>query len=70
MKAKELSEKSKKELMQDLEKIQKELFSMRMKKAASHLENPVKLRYLKKDVARIKTIIHLKDLESIKDKIK
>ncbi len=69
MKNKELREKSKKELLIELDKLKKEVFSLRMKKVASHLENPLKLRLIRKDIARLNTMIHEKDLEAIKDKL-
>lgn len=35
----------------------KELFNLRMRHATNQLENPLKLRSLKRDIARVKTII-------------
>ncbi len=35
----------------------KELFSIRMRHATAQLEDPLKIRYLRKDIARVKTII-------------
>jgi large subunit ribosomal protein L29 len=57
MKAKELREKSVAELKEQLTNNRKELFNMRFLKASGQLENTAKLRVLKKDVARIKTIL-------------
>lgn len=35
----------------------KELFSLRMRHTTNQLENPLKLRAVKRDIARMKTII-------------
>jgi large subunit ribosomal protein L29 len=35
----------------------KELFSLRMRHTTNQLENPLKLRVIKRDIARVKTII-------------
>lgn len=35
----------------------KDLFSLRMRHATAQLEDPLKIRYLRKDIARLKTII-------------
>ncbi|MBI5644361.1 MAG: 50S ribosomal protein L29 [Deltaproteobacteria bacterium] len=41
--------------------ITKELFNLRMRHATNQLENPLKLRILKREVARLKTIIAEKE---------
>lgn len=35
----------------------KELFSLRMRHTTNQLENPLKLRLVKREIARVKTII-------------
>ena len=35
----------------------KEIFNLRMQNAAGQLENPIRLRMVRKDIARMKTII-------------
>ena len=51
------------ELAAELEKMKKELFNLRFQHATGQLENPVKMRELKKDIARVKTIIREKELK-------
>ena len=50
------------ELNSELEKMKKELFNLRFQHATGQLENPVKMRELKKDIARVKTVIREKEL--------
>ena len=51
------------ELNAELSKMKKELFNLRFQHATGQLENPVKMRELKKDIARVKTIIREKELK-------
>ncbi|WKZ33714.1 MAG: 50S ribosomal protein L29 [Thermodesulfobacteriota bacterium] len=39
----------------------KELFSLRMRHATNQLENPLRLRALRRDIARVKTILAEKE---------
>ena len=57
MKAKEIREMSNKELEQEVVTLKEELFSLRFQQATGQLENTAKMRNIKKDIARIKTII-------------
>ena len=41
--------------------LSRELFNLRMRHTTGQLENPLKLRTLRKDVARVKTIIAEKE---------
>ena len=60
MKAKELKNLSVEELNKKLEGLKKDLFMLRMQHATNQLENPLKLNAVKKDIARVKTIIREK----------
>ena len=60
MKAKELKNLSVEELTKKLEELKKDLFMLRMQHATNQLENPLKLNAVKKDIARVKTIIREK----------
>ena len=53
------------ELNADLSKMKKELFNLRFQHATGQLDNPVKMRELKKDIARVKTIIREKELAKV-----
>ncbi len=70
MKAKELREKTDKELLVEKDKLVKELYDLRFKKVIGVLENPIQLRVLKREIARINTILQEKKIEEIKSKLK
>ncbi len=57
MKASELRELSLEELERKLEDLTQELFNLRFQHATDQLENPMRLRQTKKDVARVKTFL-------------
>ena len=50
------------ELTAELEKMKKELFNLRFQHVTGQLENPVQMRELKKDIARVKTVLREKEL--------
>jgi len=56
VKAKELRNMSAEELGAKSEELKKELFNLKMRHATSQLENPLKIRLLRRDVARVNTI--------------
>ena len=60
MKAKELKNLSVEELTAKLDSLKKDLFMLRMQHATNQLENPMQLAAVKKDIARVKTIIREK----------
>ena len=61
MKAKELKNLSVEELTGKLEELKKDLFMLRMQHATNQLDNPLQSAAVKKDIARIKTIIREKE---------
>ena len=61
MKAKELREMSAAELEAKLADLKKDLFFLRMQHATNQLDNPLKINVVKKDIARIKTVIREKE---------
>ena len=61
MKAKELKNLSVEELNAKLDELKKDLFMLRMQHATNQLDNPMQLATVKKDIARIKTIIREKE---------
>ena len=50
------------ELNAELLKMKKDLFNLRFQHVTGQLENPVKLRETKRDIARIKTILRQREL--------
>ena len=64
MKAKEIKEirgLSVEKLGEKLQELKKDLFMLRMQHATNQLDNPMKIAAVKKDIARIKTIIREKE---------
>jgi large subunit ribosomal protein L29 len=53
------------ELNAELEKMKKELFNLRFQHVTGQLENPVKMREVKRNIARVKTIIREKELDKV-----
>ena len=64
MKATEIRELSDKELQEKLNDLKAELFNLRLKHAINHLDNPIRLNIVKKDIARVKTQIRANELKS------
>lgn len=58
MKAKGLREMSAEELAQKLAEFRDELFKLRLRAATTQLENPMRIRQLRRDIARIETVRH------------
>ena len=63
MKANEVRKMSAAELETKLTELKKDLFTLRMQHATNQLDNPVQISLVKKDIARVKTIIREKQLE-------
>ncbi len=63
MKAVELRDMSDEELRQKEEEIKKELLAMRFHKAFGRLDSPAHYRNLKRDLARVKTVLRERELK-------
>ncbi|MCF6097658.1 50S ribosomal protein L29 [Thermovorax subterraneus] len=57
MKAKQIRELSDQELVQKLKDLKSELFNLRFQSATGQLDNPKRIREVRKTIARIKTIL-------------
>ncbi len=57
MNAKEIRELSLPELNDKLAKLKEELFNLRFQLAINQLDNPTRIGAVKKDIARVKTVI-------------
>ena len=57
MKAIEIRKLSTAELETKLDELKKDLFNLRLQHATNQLENPVRIAEVKKDIARVKTIL-------------
>ena len=62
MKTKEIRNLSDQNLQKQLEQSKSELFNLRFQLATGQLENPMMIGLVKKDIARIKTIIREREL--------
>ena len=62
MKATEIRKMSAAELETKLGGLKKDLFQLRLQHATNQLDNPVKIAEVKKDIARVKTIIREQQL--------
>ena len=62
MKTAELRDKNELELNQILKDLKDELFNLRFQHAINQLENPMRINSVKKDIARVMTIIKEKQL--------
>lgn len=64
MKAAEIRELSMAELNQKLTDLKAELFNLRFQHAINQLDNPLRLQIVRKDIARVKTVIREKELKA------
>ncbi len=66
MKAKEYKEKingmTLEELYAEEKELKSQLFKLRFQHATTQMENPVQIKYVKHDIARVKTVIREKEL--------
>lgn len=65
MKASEIRERTQEELVKEYGDLKSELFKLRFQLATNQLDNPMKLKDVKKSIARIKTIMRERELKGI-----
>ena len=70
MKVNELRKLSSEELTSKITESNKELFELRLKQSTGSLDKPSKIRELRKNVARMKTILRERELENGGEKLK
>jgi len=66
MKASEIRAKSQIELEKELGELKSELFKLRFQLATNQLDNPMKLKDVKKSIARVKTVIREREIAELK----
>ena len=66
MKAKEIKDMDSKKIVQNIKDLKEELFNLRFQTAANKLENPMRFKIVKKDIARLKTILREREIKSEK----
>ena len=64
MKTAELRDKNEQELVNLLKDLKDELFNLRFQHAINQLDNPMRINLVKKDIARVMTIMREKQLQS------
>ena len=65
MKTSDIKALSVKELNAKLKELTSELFNLRFSNASRNLANPVSIRNVKKDIARVKTVIREKEIADV-----
>ena len=63
MKVNEIREKSSSDLANLEAELKQELFKLRFQNATNQLANPMKIRSVKKDIAKIKTVLRERELK-------
>lgn len=66
MNATELNAKTPDQLRDDLVALKKEAFNLRFQKATGQLENTARIRVVRRDAARVKTVLNAKAAEAAK----
>ena len=64
MKGKELHNMTNEELSSKLGELKSELFNLRFRHAPGQLDNPMTIASVKKDIARVNTVIRERELQS------
>lgn len=63
MRADELRDMTELELAQKLREFKEELFNLRFQHATAQLDNPMRIKEVKKNIARVKTVLREKELD-------
>ncbi len=58
MKAKDVRERSDDELRKNLSDLEEQLFKLRFQKSTGQIDNPIKIHEVRKDIARVLTVIN------------
>ena len=66
MKINDITKMSSPELEKELGELKTELFKLRFSLATNGLDNPMKIKEVKKDIARINTVLRQRELDSNK----
>ena len=63
MKGKDVRDRSDDELRKTLGDLQEQLFKLRFQKSTGQIENPTKIREVRKDIARVLTVMNQRQAE-------
>ena len=61
MKKKDIKKLTEKQMFENLEKLKKDLFNFRFQKVNGQIKSPAKINETKKNIARLKTLIEVKN---------
>jgi ribosomal protein L29 len=61
MKKKEMKKLTKKQILENMEKYKKDLFNFRFQKVNGQIKSPSKISETKKNIARLKTLLEVKN---------
>lgn len=64
MKANKIKEMTSQELTEKMVELKNELFNLRFQLATGQLDNPMKIKAIKKDIARVNTILRQKEIQA------
>ncbi len=64
MKAEKLRDMTGEELEVKLRDLKEELFNLRFQNATAQLENPLRIRKVRRDIARVKTVMREKEIRA------
>lgn len=67
MRASEIREMNEAELLKELQELKGELFNLRFRLATNQLDNPMQIKAVKRNIARVKTIIRERELNNNKE---
>lgn len=65
MKVSEMRDKTQEELQKELTELKSELFKLRFQLVTNQLENPMKLKDVKKSIAQVKTVIREREIKAL-----
>ena len=61
MKKKEIKKLTKQQMLENIDKLKKDLFNFRFQKVNGHVKSPSKISETKKNIARLKTLVEVKN---------
>ncbi len=64
MKARDLREMTERELEEKFRGLKDELFNLRFQLATGQVDNPMRIREVKRDIARIKTVLREREIQA------
>ena len=66
MKAIEIKDMTSEEITQKVNELKQELFNLRFQAATAQLDNPMRIKEVKKDIARAKTVLREREISQAK----